>query len=251
MKETSLQKIVNHIDKDEIVRRLVMGISPEEVSGWLKEKYSEVGEKKLILSSKLLKDFKQDYLDLYKKIQEDCLAVRQEQNNIVENTKSLVQNNSAYRAKLQEYLDKEISIKDMVRNLIVAAEFRLSQIYDMIQDNPSSTKPDYVLIQWFNTLTGILEKQEALINGSPDKVIQQNTINIQILDSHINVFHKAIREVISRLDYDTSLLFVEVLNEELGKLRPEIEKTIPVDVRLEEAKKLQEKALGQLDIPSI
>ncbi len=250
MKENALQKIYNHPDKDDLISKLTLGIEPIEISSWLSEKYIAVGNKKLIISAKILKQFKDEYLNIYKQIQADCISVKQNQNEIIKDIKSSVQNNSAYRAKLQEYVDTEIDIKTLVKNFIVAAEFRISQIYDIIQDNPKNTKPDYILISWMQTLANMLEKYDTIINGSPDKIIQQNNINIQILDQHIGVFAKVIREVISRLDYDTSLLFVDILNEELKNLKEPIDTILPVEARLFEAKKLEGKIATNLDIPS-
>lgn len=250
MKENTLRKIYNHPDREEIISKLALGVNAEEIHDWLHEKYSAVGDKKLIFSAKVLKQFKDEYLDIYKQMREDFALVRQEQENIVKDMQTTVQSNSAYRNKLNEYVDKEIDIKTMVKNMVLAIEARAAQVFDNIQEKPENYKMDYVLINWFNSLTMILEKYDQIINGSPDKIIQQNNINIQILDQHIGVFHKVIREVISRLDYDTSLLFVDILNEELKKLKPTTETALPIDVRLSEAKKLEEQVSNQLDMPS-
>ncbi len=250
MKDNLLKKIYDHIDKDEIISKLTLGIAPEEINGWLVDKYANIGDKKLIITAKALKQFKDEYLNIVKQIQADCIAVRQEQDDVAQEIQTTIQNNSAYRAKLQEYIDTEIDIKTLVKNFIVASEFRISQIYDIIQDNPKNTKPDYILINWMQTLANMLEKYDVIINGSPDKIIQQNNINIQILDQHIGVFSKVIREVISRLDYDTSLLFVDIMNEELKKLKDTQEPILPIDARLLEAKKLEGMVSAQLDIPS-
>ena len=251
MKETTLHKIYNHIDREQIIGKLSSGVSADEVNRWLKSKYS-INNTKLVFSTKILQQFKDEYLDLVKQIQNDCIIVRQQENAIVQDMQTTVQNNSIYRQKLEEYLDKEIDIKAIVKNMVLAIEMRAMQVFDDIQQNPTNTKKDYVLIQWFNSLTAILERYDTIINGSSDKIIQQNNINIQILDQHIGVFHKVIREVISRLDYDTSLLFIDIMNEELQKLKPTaIDAILPIDMRLAEAQKLEGRVLGQLDIPSI
>lgn len=250
MKENTLRKIYNHPDREEIISKLTLGVDAQEIHDWLSTKYGSVGDKKLIFSVKVLKQFKDEYLDIYKQMREDFALVRQEQQNIMQDMQATIQNNSSYRNKLNEYIDKEIDIKTMVKNMILAIEARAAQVFDNIQQKPENYKMDYVLINWFNSLTMILEKYDQIINGSPDKIIQQNNINIQILDQHIGVFHKVIREVISRLDYDTSLLFVDILNEELKKLKPSTEAPLPIDVRLNEARKLEEQVSNQLDMPS-
>lgn len=255
MKDNAIKKITSHCDKDEIVAKLVLGSSPKEINQWLKSKYGATGDQSLIVSTVALTKFKDEYLDLYNTIKQDLMQVYHQPTTSTElanqDPAAFVKSNSAYRAKLQEYIDKEVDLKSMLKNLIVAAEFRIEQLYDIIQANPNNTRPDYVILQWFQQITNLLEKQENILNGSSDKIVQQNTINIQILDQHIGVFHKVIREVISRLDYDTSLLFVDILNQELKKLKPTQEEALaPIDTRLLNAKKMEDKLLNQLDVPS-
>lgn len=247
MKESLLKSFVQHPSKDEIIAKLTLSIDVKEINQWLKSKYGDI-DKSLVLSPTKLSQFKEEYLDLYGQIQRDALVVSQT-DNLQKEVGALVQNNSAYRQKLEEYLDQEIDIKKIVKNLVVCIEARAMQLFDSIQLNPAGTKMDYVLIQYMNTLVSVIEKYDTIINGSPDKIVQQNNINIQILDQHVGVFHKVIREVISRLDYDTSLLFVDILNEELQKIKPTNIETMSVDVRLTEAKKLEDQ-LHQLDIPT-
>jgi len=251
MKDNIIKSISCHPDKDEIIAKLVLNISPSDINKWLKYKYKETKSTQLIIGIASLKKFKDEYLDMYNIVKQDIMQEYSNyRSNIEQDPKKLVQSNSAYRDKLQEYINTEVDIKVLIKNLIVASEFRIEQIYNIIQSNPNNTKPDYVILQWIQTITNLLEKQDTIINGSPDKIIQQNTINIQILDQHIGVFSKVIREVISRLDYDTSLLFVDILNEELKKLKEPTETTLSVDARLIEARRLEDQVSVQLDIPS-
>lgn len=248
MKDNALQKIYRHPDREELISQLTLNIDPKEINLWLREKYQAVGDKKLIFSAKVLQEFKDEYLDLYRQMRQDMVIVSQEQTNTVQDMTDAVQMNPTYKQLLTEYAETELDIKTMVRNMLLAIQHRAMQVFDEIQGG--TKKMDYVLIQWFNVLLLSLEKYDTIINGSPDTIIQQNTVNIQILDQHISVFHKVIRDVIARLDYDTSLLFTQILNEELSKLKPaDIPDTLPIDVRLSEAKKLEDGISKQLDVP--
>jgi hypothetical protein len=249
----ALSKIINHPDKEEIVAKLVLDITPQEVNAWLREKYEIVGDAKLVIGVATLKKFKDEYLDLYKTIQNDAMAMYSHSVEEAPNTDplALVNSSKEYKRLLHDYLEKEVDLKTLMKEMIVAVRARIEQLFVLMQQNPHQTKPDYVMIQWVQTLTNLLEKQENIINGSPDKIIQQNNINIQILDQHVNVFQKVIREVISRLDYETSLLFVDILNEELTKLKPTVESVIPIDLRLSEVRKLEQNISNQLDMPDV
>lgn len=247
-----MHKIVQHPDKQDIISKLVLNVSEKEISKWLEEKYQTVNDSNLLISAISLKKFKNEYLDLYNNIQKDAIQLYNASQGVVTtNTdpNALVNSNSAYRQLLQEYVEKEVDIKDMLKGSMAVMQSRIEQIYNIIQTNPNNTKPDYVLIQWITQLNGLMRDMDSIINGSPDKIIQQNNINIQILDQHIHVFHKVFSEVISRLDYETSLLFIDIFNEEMRKIQPVSNTQVPVDVRLSEARKL-ENNINQLDIPS-
>lgn len=239
MKNNPLRKILNHPEKDEIVSKLALGLSSKEVNQWLRDKYAE--QKSMVISEKSLDEFKEEFLDCYQQIQNDARALQTSTISVAEEASALVQNNSAYRNKLQEYVNKEIDIKTIVKNMVVGIEARAQQVFDQIQEDPSNFKKDYVLINWFNALTNVLEKYDAILNGPADKIVQQNNINIQVIDQYSSIFQNVIREVLSRLDYETSMLFIDILNAELTKLKAPTIESLPVDLRLEEAKKLETK----------
>ena len=69
-------KILEHPDCDEIISKLTHGVQPKDIGDWLKIKYSEKNQNHLRLSVKLLKDFLESNLDLYKDIKQDILAAK-------------------------------------------------------------------------------------------------------------------------------------------------------------------------------
>lgn len=244
-KESAFSKIVNHPDQDEIISKLVLNIDPKEINKFLKDKYEAIGDTNMVISVAMLKKFKDDYLDYFSKLKRDALTVKE---NTLPSPESMLNNNNAYRKLVEEYVDKEIDIKSLLKSSIAVMQSRIEQIYNLTQKNPDNTKPDYVLVQWLTNLITLMEKADGIINGSPDKIVQQNNINIQILDQHVNVFQNAIRGVISRLNQDEALNFVSLLSEEMGKLKaPPIFEPMSVDARLDETRRL---ASNQLDIPS-
>ena len=103
-----------------------------------------------------------------------------------------------------------------------------------------NTRVDRVLIEYTNVFANVLDKAYRIINEAPDQIIQHN-ISVQHIDSHIQVFHSAIKSTLARMDLQSSLLFVEYFNEELSKLKdPSLAPTIPVENRLAEVKILSE-----------
>jgi len=43
--------------------------------------------------------------------------------------------------------------------------------------------------------------------------------NLQVVDQHISVFHDVIKEVLSQMDSDTLLYFMEVFDDKMAKLK--------------------------------
>lgn len=243
MNKTALKKILDHPDKDEIISKLVIGISPSDINDWLKAKYTNVSEAKFVIVEKSIKQFKENYLDIYNMIQEDLIKTKSALALSTEEQLQLsVKGNSAYKNRMLELAGKELDIKTMITNLCIAVETRLGQIFDEIQEDPRNinTRVDRLLIEYADTLGTILEKYYKLTTIQPDQIVQHN-VTLQVVDQHISVFHDVIKEVLSQMDFDTSLYFMEVFNEKMAKLKQPSEKDLPnTEVRLVEAKLLNE-----------
>lgn len=240
-----IKKILEHPDFQEIISKLLLDHPVNEIHDWLKEKYSSVKEAKLVISEKNLKEFKDKYLDIYSHIKEDLLKTKQisASDLVIGSEVSLaIKNNKEYKNKILELAGQEVDLKKMITNMLVAIETRAGQVFDSIQENPDSIKADRVLIEWFDTLGNMLEKYNKLVNQAPDQIIQHN-ITYQVVDQHISVFQEVIRDVLSQMDLETSLYFMEVFNEKMAKLKPgdmQQEKPLPIEQRLAEAKILNE-----------
>lgn len=243
MNKTALKKILDHPDKDEIISKLVIGISSKDIHDWLSSKYTNVSEKKFVISDKSIKSFQTNYLDIYSMIQEDIVKSKTALDTNTEEALALsVQDNPTYKSKMMELASKEIDIRKMVANLCVAIETRVGQVFDEIQEDPRNinTRIDRLLIDYADALGSILEKYYKFTEEPTNQVIN-NTVTLNVMDQHISVFHDVIKEVLSQMDLETSLYFMEVFNEKMAKLKPPPE-NVPqnTEVRLAEAKVLNE-----------
>jgi hypothetical protein len=245
-KENIAKRFLKHPDKDEIVSKLLAGISSADIAEWLKAKYNPDTEKAFIFSERYITSFKDEYLDFYTIMREDLEKTK---SNITasQQLQTEIQGTSAYHTALEKYADKEVDIKSIIKKLVVNAELRLSQMFDIMQEDPANFRPDRALIEWFNTLLAITEKYDTILNGPSDQINIQNNINIQVVDDHINVVFNIIKEILTKLDYDTSLLFIEMFNDEMKKLKPKDITPLPVETRLKEATLLSETISQKLD----
>lgn len=243
MNKNALKKILEHPDKDEIIAKLVLDYSGKDIHDWLANKYTNVSEAKFVIAEKSIKTFKDNYLDVYNMIQEDIIKTKQAVATSTEQQLELtIKNNPTYRGKMLELAGKELDIREMVRNLCYAIETRLGQVFDEIQEDPRNinSRVDRVLIEYGELLGGLLEKYYKFTESPADQVIQHN-VTVQMVDQHISVFHEAIREVLSQMDLESSMLFMELISEKMAKLKaPTPDQAPNTDMKLAEAKLLNE-----------
>jgi len=243
MNKNALKKILEHPDKDEIISKLVIGISSKDIHDWLKAKYTNVSEAKFVVAEKSIKSFQSNYLDIYNMINDDLVKSKFALTASTEEQLALsVQNNPTYKSKMLELAGKELDIRQIITNLCVAIESRLAQVFDEIQEDPRNinTRVDRLLIDYAEVLGNILEKYYKFTEVPVNQTVEHK-VTLQVVDQHISVFHDVIRKVLSQMDLETSLYFMEVFNEEFSKLKLPAEKDGPnTEVRLAEAKLLSE-----------
>lgn len=237
-----LEKILQHPDKDEIISKLILGISPKDIYEWLAAKYTNISESKFVITEKSLKAFQANYLDIYNMIKKDLGATKSAITTSTEDELILsVQDNPTYKGMMVELASKEIDIKKMLSNMIMAVENRVAAYFDAAQENPRdlNTRNDRVLIELCDSLGANLERYNKLVLGAPDQIIQHN-VTVKHIDEHVQVLQEAIRETLAEMDVETSLHFIEVLTTKLTKLKSPLNKQDSVDVRLAESKIINE-----------
>jgi hypothetical protein len=239
----NFKKIYEHPDREEILSKLVIGISENDIHEWLKSKYVNFNEKKFVIAESTLKSFKDDYLDVYKTIQEDILKTKEaSKDGILDQLDLSIKNNSAYKNKMIDLATKELDIREIVTRLAINIENRIGQVFDTIQENPANinTKLDRIFIEYADTLGNILEKYHKFTTIPQEQVVQHN-VTLQVVDQHIYVFHDLIKEILSQIDLDKSMYFMEEFNKRIKKLKAPSEKDIiPTEMRLAEANMINE-----------
>ena len=243
MNKNALRKILQHPDQQEIIGKLILDIPAKDIHDWLASKYISVSEAKFVVAEKSIKTFKDNYLDVYSMIREDMAKTKQA---IVASTEDqlelAVKSNPTYKRMMMELAGKEIDVRKMVAHLCIAIETRLGQVFDEIQEDPRNinTRVDRVFIEYAEVLGNLLEKYYKFTENPADLTIQHN-VTLQVVDQHISVFHDVIREVLSQMDLESSMLFMELFNEKMAKLKQPVPEQLPnTDTKLAEAKLLNE-----------
>jgi len=243
MNKVALKKILEHPDKEELISKLIIGISPKDIHEWLKYKYTNISESKFVLSEKYIKTFQETYLDIYNIIQEDLRKTKSAMASSKEEDLQLtVQNLPAYKNIMLKSAEEELDIRQVIKRMVVGLETRFSQVFDEIQEDPRNinTKVDRLMIEYAEVLGNLLEKCYKFTEAPAGQVVHHN-VTLQVVDQHISIFHDVIKDVLSQMDLETSLYFMEIFNEKMSKLKmPDKESVVSPEMRLAEAKLLNE-----------
>jgi len=219
MKQQTYKKILHHPDFDEIIAKFSIGIHPKEIHDWLAAKYS--GEKQMIISEKALKSFQDNYFDFYTTIQQDIASTKTDLAIGTQDELSLaVQNNSTYKELIVKAASQELDFRKLIVQVAMALETRLGQIFDEIQADPRNinTKIDRVFLDYCERMESVLDKCHKFNEPTANTVVQHN-MTIQVMDQYTSVFIDAIKKVLSQIDVESSLLFMEIFNKEFSKLK--------------------------------
>lgn len=240
--------IVDHPDYEEIVTKIVSGVSIKDISQWLKVKYNDKEQRHLALSAKLLQDFADKHVDLENQLKRDILAKKTGEMTLVDNKiATSLQNNKTYQERLVELAGAEVDLKKLITELVLTCKSRMEQVFDKIQDNPTNTKTDYVLLKYFEVLFIAMEKFDKIVNNAPDQVIQHN-VTIQAVEQHTAIFQEAIRETLSLIDAESALLFMEVFTDKIRTMKAPAQAFAPsVEDRMGEAKLLRDSIIPILE----
>src|SRR5579885_474138 len=205
-KQTAVQKILNHPDKDELISKLLLNIPVQEIHENLAIRYSNPAEKRFVLSVQTLKSFKDNSLDLYKMIKEDVYKTKQLEENTDKELSLALQGSSAYKDTMLKLAGQELDVKNMIVNMITALNTRIEQIFNEHQLDPSNinTRTERLFNEMIAQWKSVMELYHKYILQAPDQIVQHN-LTITHIDQHISLIQDAIRETLSEIDIESSL----------------------------------------------
>lgn len=211
--------IVDHPDYQEIIRKLVVGDNSKDISQWLKVKYTDKDQRHLQLSAKSIQDFVEKHVNLMDHVQSSVAIAKGADDKLEKKIAASLMNNKTYRERVLEITNNELDIKKMIAEFLLMARDRMEQVFDNIQANPAGIgKGDYVLLKYMETLFLACEKFDKIVNQSPDQIIQHN-YTVQVMEQNVAVFQEAVRKTLAQMDTEASLQFVEILTEELKRMK--------------------------------
>ena len=221
------KKVLNHPDKEELIRKLLEGDSVKEVEGWLKEKYPR--RKRLHVSYMTLQKFRAEHLNLKGDVLDDIKNRRHEidKESIDAETKMVIHNSSAYQQKIDQIASNKLDVSKRLLEMDSLINSRLEFYYNLLE-NGGTLKEDKIFIEYINTMKGLMQDWKKYVEGVADKRVEHN-ININVVNEQARILKETVIEVLSEISPDLITVFVErldvktrVLNGSLGELEGEI-----------------------------
>ncbi len=206
-------KVLNHPDKDDIIKKLLDGESVKEVDRWLKKKYPR--SKRLQISYMTIQKFRSEYLNIKGDVLDDIKNKRTEIQKDVDDaeTRMILSNSSSYKDKINEIASSELDVSKRLLELDALIGSRIEYYYNLLE-NGGSIREDKIFIEYINTLKSLMQDWKKYIEGFADKKIEHN-INVSVVNDQVKVLKKIMYEVLQEMNPELIPIFVNRVNREI------------------------------------
>jgi hypothetical protein len=216
-------KILNHPDRDEIIKLLSEGTPVRKISDMLDARYPKKHQAHLRVSFPTLHEFKTSHLNLKGKIVSD---VQKEQTRASkdwlqhEEVKSELEKSSAYREAITKVANSELDSRKEILKIFALVEGRLEILYNKVNGKEVIRNDEEKLLQsYIDQLMRVMDQYKKYIDGF--KETTEHNINITIATSQVNLLREAIRETLSDCDPALAIKFMEKIYTKMRALEYE------------------------------
>jgi hypothetical protein len=210
------KKVLNHPDKEDMIKRLLGGDSVKEVERWLKEKYPR--SKRLHVSYMTLQKFRGEHLNLKGDVLGDIKNRRTEldKDAIEAETRMVIQSSSAYQQKIEEIAEGKLDVSKRLLEMDSLINSRLEFYYNLLEKG-GSLREDKIFIEYINTMKGLMQDWKKYVEGVADKRIEHN-ININVVSEQARILKETVIDVLGEMSPELITVFVERLDKKTRAL---------------------------------
>lgn len=204
------KKVLNHPNKEEMIKKLLEGDSVKEVERWLKDKYPR--NRRLHVSYMTLQKFRAEHLNLKGDVLGDIKNRRIEVDKeaVEAETKMVIQNSSAYQRKIDEIASNKLDVSKRLLEMDSLINSRLEFYYNLLE-NGGTLREDKIFIEYINTMKGLMQDWKKYVEGVADKRIDHN-ININVVNEQARILKETVIEVLGEISPELITVFVERLS---------------------------------------
>lgn len=214
-----VNKVLNHLDKDEIIKKLTMGESVRAVESWLADRYPEESQAHLRISFSTLQNFKTQNLNIKGRVLEDIKdAARATQQAIKrEVIQQEVESTNAYQEAIQAIAAERLDVQSELVEVFHILKSRVEHFYNKLQNQDFSDKQEKAFQKYIDQVMSALESYKKYVEGYNETV--DHNINISIMTDQVGIIREAVREVLVEMDPEFAVRFMGNLNEKMRSLQ--------------------------------
>jgi len=219
-------KILDHPDKDEIIKWILDGISVRDIALRLRERYPKKSQAHLRVSASTVQNFKSDFLNLKGEIlglaKEELesrkehvrLEQAKERHELIQDE---VRKTTPYQEKISEMVDMQLNVQGELIKLYKLIDFRMEYFFNKLQEHEfPNVKEERVFQNYIDQFMKLLEHYKRFVEGYNDKV--EHNININVMNDQMTELREAVREVLSETSPELSVIFMQKLNLKMKNL---------------------------------
>jgi hypothetical protein len=237
-------KILNHPDREEIIQKLVSGLSPNKVNDWLNEKYSKEEDKHNRITVKAISDFRTRYLNLNREAVRILKKERQKKElglphnanagSFLERTeeteeehelrvKETLLQSPTYREKLKEISEATLDGPRMIKELVALIQSRLEVYFNEIASGSTignTIKADKQFAEYVGLMKDLVKdakKIEDEYNTQPDA----GQVQLNVVHEQIGLIRDTVKDLLNEFAPELALEFMDRLNRKLTTLKYE------------------------------
>ena len=210
------KKVLNHPDKEDIIKRLLEGDSVKQVEGWLKEKYPRT--RRLHVSYMTLQKFRGEHLNLKGEVLDDIKnrRIQVDREATEAETRMIIQASSSYKQKIEEIATTELDVARRLVEMDGLINSRIEYYYNLLQEG-GTLREDKIFIEYINTMKNIMQDWKKYIEGGADQKIE-HYINFNVVNEQARILKEVVLEVLQELSPDLVSTFVNNLELKMGMI---------------------------------
>lgn len=213
-------KVLNHPDKDELIKMLSEGVPVRKISDMLEERYNKKHQAHLRISFPTLQEFKTSHLNLKGRIASD---VQKEQMRASKDwlqhqeIKSELEKNSAYKEAISKIANNELDARQEILKIFSLVENRLEVLYNKTSGKEVIRPEEERLLQsYLDQLMKVMDQYKKYIDGF--KETTEHNVNINIATTQVNILRDAVRETLADCDPALAVKFMDKIYVKMRQL---------------------------------
>lgn len=205
-------KVMQHRDRDLILRWIHDGVTSQQIQENLEKKYPGKDNKQYQIGYKTINSFKEEYMvsgQLSATLIKDKAVPKWSKEKVA--AKQALEKSSAYKLAIKEIINEELDLRRELLELLRLGKQRLEFFFNQLSEGTKMDREnEKVLLEQMKFLLAVHERYDKQVNGV--KNATDININVNVVKDQAGIIREAIRETLADIDPNLSVEFMERMN---------------------------------------